>query len=376
MKILIDENMPYAQTLFSRLGHVTRVQGRAVSEIDLFDADALIVRSTTKVNSTLLTKTPVKFVGTATAGFDHIDTIWLAEENIGFSFAPGCNAIAVVEYVLSALLMLAERDSFDLRDKTVGIIGVGNVGSCLADRLSSWGVKTLLCDPIRAKKGDQENFLLLDNLLPEADVLTFHTPLSMEGFAKTFHLMNINRLENLRDRTILINTSRGEVVDNKALLSVLKQGKKLSVVLDVWELEPNLSIELLQYVDIATPHIAGYTLEGRARGTIQVYTDYCNFLRKEDSITLSAFLPSSRISTITVQGKLSQSQLNKLIHLVYDVRYDDAALRKVAAIPGEFDKLRKCYQERREWSFFNIHCDNEYMATQLSLLGFHAYFIK
>ncbi|EOD2819882.1 TPA: 4-phosphoerythronate dehydrogenase PdxB [Providencia stuartii] len=376
MKILVDENMPYAQQLFSKLGEVKAVPGRPVPEVELLDADALMVRSITKVNRALLSETPVKFVGTATAGFDHVDTAWLKEANIAFSSAPGCNAIAVVEYVFSALLMLAERDHFDLRDKTVGIVGVGNVGGRLANRLSAWGVKTLLCDPPLKAKGEQGTFLPLETLLADADILTFHTPLNMDGTDKTYHLMDAERLSNLRDGTILINASRGEVVDNQALLSLLKQGKNMSVVLDVWEPEPNLDTELLEWVDIGTPHIAGYTLEGKARGTTQVYEAYCQFLGQPDRIALSSLLPKPEISAITFLGKLTQSQLKRLVHLVYDVRRDDAALREVAAIPGEFDKLRKHYQERREWSSLEVHCDDEQTVSQLAALGFNAHLIK
>ncbi|HBO24011.1 MAG TPA: 4-phosphoerythronate dehydrogenase PdxB [Providencia sp.] len=376
MKILVDENMPYAQQLFSELGEVKAVPGRPVPEKELVDADALMVRSITKVNSSLLNNTPVKFVGTATAGFDHVDTEWLSEANIAFSSAPGCNAIAVVEYVFSSLLLLAERDNFDLRDKTVGIVGVGNVGGRLHHRLSAWGVKTLLCDPPRAANGDDENFVSLDVLLEQADVLTFHTPLNISGEYKTFHLMDEPRLSNLRAGTILINASRGEVVDNRALLQQLKLGQQLSVILDVWEPEPNLDTELLDWVDIGTPHIAGYTLEGKARGTTQVYEAYCKFLGKPCEVSLSSLLPKPDISSITFNGKLTQGQLKRLVHLVYDVRRDDAALRDVAAIAGEFDKLRKHYQERREWSSLEILCDDAQTAIQLNALGFTAQLVE
>lgn len=372
VKILVDENMPYAQTLFSELGEVKAVPGRPIPEQELIDADALMVRSITKVNESLLGNTPVKFVGTATAGFDHIDTEWLSTANIGFSSAPGCNAIAVVEYVFSSLLLLAERDNFDLRDKTVGIIGVGNVGGRLAARLSAWGVKTLLCDPPRAAKGDDELFVSFEDVLKQADVITFHTPLNMSGEYKTFHLMDETGLAKLRDGIILINASRGEVVDNKALLSVLNRGKKMSVILDVWEPEPDLDTALLALVDIGTPHIAGYTLEGKARGTTQVYEAYCQFLGKSSQISLSSLLPKPDINQLTFNGKLTQNQLKRLVHLVYDVRRDDAALRAVAGVTGEFDKLRKNYQERREWSSFEVICDDEQTASKLNALGFKA----
>ncbi|MGG4609063.1 4-phosphoerythronate dehydrogenase PdxB [Providencia sp. Me31A] len=372
MKILVDENMPYAQALFSELGDVKAVPGRPIPEQELIDADALMVRSITKVNESLLKNTPIKFVGTATAGFDHVDTAWLSTANIGFSSAPGCNAIAVVEYVISSLLFLAERDNFDLRDKTVGIVGVGNVGGRLAARLNAWGVKTLLCDPPRAAGGSSENFVSFNALLTQADVLTFHTPLNLSGEYQTFHLMNQTHLESLRDGSILINASRGEVIDNQALLSVLQQGKDLSVVLDVWEPEPDLNTDLLNLVDIATPHIAGYTLEGKARGTTQVYEAYCQFIGKSAQVSLSSLLPKPDINELTLNGKLTQSQLKRLVHLVYDVRRDDAKLRRVAGIKGEFDKLRKNYQERREWSSLNVTCDDAEVVTQLNALGFSA----
>jgi len=207
VKILVDENMPYAVELFSRLGTVQAVAGRPIPQEALNDADALMVRSVTKVNEALLAGKPVKFVGTATAGTDHVDDAWLEQQGIGFSAAPGCNAIAVVEYVFSALLILAQRDGFQLRDKTVGIIGVGNVGSRLNARLRALGVRTLLCDPPRADRGDEEAFSPLEQLVAEADILTFHTPLNMSGPYSTHHLVDADLLARLPADRILINAA-------------------------------------------------------------------------------------------------------------------------------------------------------------------------
>ena len=262
MKILVDENMPYARELFSRLGDVQAIPGRPVPADALTDADALMVRSVTRVNEALLAGKAIKFVGTATAGTDHVDQAWLQQAGIGFSAAPGCNAIAVVEYVFSSLLMLAERDGFALRDRTVGIVGVGNVGGRLQKRLEALGIKTLLCDPPRADRGDEGDFRSLEALVQEADVITFHTPLYKEGQYKTLHLADESLISRLKPGTILINACRGPVVDNAALLKRLEAGQPLSVVLDVWEPEPDLNVELLKRVDIGTAHIAGYTLEG------------------------------------------------------------------------------------------------------------------
>ncbi|PHM33007.1 4-phosphoerythronate dehydrogenase PdxB [Xenorhabdus szentirmaii] len=376
MKILVDENMPYAEELFQQLGEVQAIPGRPVPEGVLAHADAFMVRSVTKVNEPLLQGSSVKFVGTATAGMDHVDQKWLAQAGIGFSAAPGCNAIAVVEYVLSALMLLAEQDQFQLKDKTVGIIGVGNVGGRLAERLAALGVKTLLCDPPRSDRGDEGEFWPLEKLVKEADILTFHTPLNQSGPYRTYHLADAGLLSALPDNRILINASRGEVVDNQALLSILQNGKesgkKLRVVLDVWEPEPNLSLPLLDLVDIGTPHIAGYTLEGKARGTTQVFEAYCEFLGQPRKTALSELLPTPDFSQIVLHGEVTQSILKRLMHLVYDVRRDDAPLRQVAGQEGAFDRLRKEYPERREWSSLTIYCDSEKSAQLLSQIGFNA----
>ena len=327
MKILVDENMPYARDLFSRLGEVTAVPGRPIPVAQLADADALMVRSVTKVNESLLAGKPIKFVGTATAGTDHVDEAWLKQAGIGFSAAPGCNAIAVVEYVFSSLLMLAERDGFSLYDRTVGIVGVGNVGRRLQARLEALGIKTLLCDPPRADRGDEGDFRSLDELVQRADILTFHTPLFKDGPYKTLHLADEKLIRSLKPGAILINACRGAVVDNTALLTCLNEGQKLSVVLDVWEGEPELNVELLKKVDIGTPHIAGYTLEGKARGTTQVFEAYSKFIGHEQHVALDTLLPAPEFGRITLHGPLDQPTLKRLVHLVYDVRRDDAPLR-------------------------------------------------
>lgn len=372
MKILVDENMPYARELFSRLGEVRAVPGRPIPTDALTDADALMVRSVTKVNEALLGDKAIKFVGTATAGTDHVDQPWLAQAGIGFSAAPGCNAIAVVEYVFSALLMLAERDGFALADRTVGIVGVGNVGGRLQKRLEALGIKTLLCDPPRADNGDEGDFRSLDDLVAEADVITFHTPLYKEGQYKSLHLADETLIRSLKPGTILINACRGPVVDNTALLKCLEAGQALSVVLDVWEPEPDLNLALLDKVDLGTSHIAGYTLEGKARGTTQVFEAYSQFIGQPQEVALSTLLPAPEFGRISLHGSLDQPTLKRLVHLVYDVRRDDAPLRKVAGIPGEFDKLRKNYLERREWSSLTVECDDADAAELLQKLGFNA----
>lgn len=267
--------------------------------------------------------------------------------------------------------MLAERDGFSLHERTVGIVGVGNVGRRLQARLEALGITTLLCDPPRADRGDEGDFRSLDELVQHADILTFHTPLFKDGPYKTLHLADEKLIRSLKPGAILINACRGAVVDNTALLTCLNEGQKLSVVLDVWEGEPELNVELLKKW-ISARRISQAILEGKARGTTQVFEAYSKFIGHEQHVALDTLLPAPEFGRITLHGPLDQPTLKRLVHLVYDVRRDDAPLRKVAGIPGEFDKLRKNYLERREWSSLYVICDDASAASLLCKLGFNA----
>ena len=372
MKIVVDENMPYAEALFSRHGRVVRVPGRPLPVSELQDAQALMVRSVTPVNKQLVANTTLSFVGSATAGTDHVEIADLDAASIAFSAAPGCNAIAVVEYVLSALLIFAEQEGYQLSDKTIGIVGVGNVGSRLQARCEALGMKVLLCDPPRADRGESGTFLSLEDIAAQVDILTFHTPLTKQGPYATWHSVNRQLIENLRPGCVLINACRGAVVDNQALKQALIERADIRVVLDVWEPEPELDPQLLALVDIATAHIAGYTLEGKVRGTTQLYEAWTAFIGQPESIVLNDLLPPPDIATVRVNGEFSQSLLKRLAHLVYDVRRDDALLRLHFTDQGGFDRLRKQYQERREWSSLVVQCSTASTAEQLRRLGFNA----
>ncbi|WWP00792.1 MAG: 4-phosphoerythronate dehydrogenase [Candidatus Dasytiphilus stammeri] len=377
MKILIDENIPHAYKLFSKTGKVILIPGRQIPP-DLLDiADALLVRSVTRVDATLLEGKNIKFVGTTTAGTDHIDEKFLRNHGICFASAPGCNAIAVAEYVISAILALAERDNFSIKDRIIGIIGVGNVGYCLHQKLLVLGVRTILCDPPLAARIEKGIFcsLSLKEVLSQAEILTLHTPLSTQGPWKTRYLFNSTLLSSLKPNSILINASRGPVVENSALLELLTNRNDLSIVLDVWENEPALSLALLDKVDIGTAHIAGYTLEGRIRGTIQILVALRHFLEQPPQlVAFNRLLPIAQINYIRLNGILNQVTLTRLVHLVYDIRYDDALLRNTVQNKDGFDFLRKNYRERREWSSLYIQCDNANTASILKNLGFNAFY--
>lgn len=359
LKIVADENIPALQTLFAPLGELHTRPGRAICRDDLLDADVLLVRSVTPVNRALLTGTSVRFVGTATIGTDHIDLAALAELGIGFSSAPGCNADAVVEYVLSVLLHLAEEQSFDLGSRSVGIVGVGNVGSRLAARLQALGIRTLLCDPPRQRSLPEDKaagFCSLEQLLSEADIVSLHTPLTYSGEDPTWHLLQAETLARLQPDTILINAGRGPVIDNQALLELAGQRDDLTLVLDVWEHEPAVNLALAARVKIATPHIAGYSLEGKLRGTWMLYQAWCAFAGVEAPLSFEQLLPPAEVAELRLTEKAG---LLPPVRMLYDPFRDDRALR-ASLVASEsqqkaaFDQLRKQYPIRREFSALTL----------------------
>lgn len=392
MKIVVDENMPHAKSLFARFGEVISVPGRPFDGRVLHDADALMVRSVTKVNAELLTGSKVKFVGTATAGTDHIDTNQFDELGIYATSAAGCNAIAVVEYVFSVLFYFAQETQFSLTDKTVGIIGVGNVGKILAARLRALGVNVLLCDPPRARSEGGKEFHDFEYLVEHADILTFHTPLIQGGMDNTYHLFDHQVMSEFADGKMIINASRGEVIDNLALLRSLEQGRSWQIALDVFEHEPSINLGLLPYIDIATPHIAGHSLEGKIRGTTLLVEKLYHYLAEtsaekikqiEPPISddlLQTLLPKPQYKTIVLNEPLTLEAFYRLINLIYDVRRDDAKFRYTLSVktqtdlPDEthqrFDYLRKHYSIRREWSSLRVVTQCDTTANQLRALGF------
>ena len=379
MHIVADENIPLLEEFMSGFGRITRLPGRLITGDSLADADVLLVRSVTQVSASMLAGSPVRFVGTCTIGTDHLDLDELARGGICVASAPGCNARGVVEFVLSCLLTLSERTGKDWQQQVVGIVGVGQVGGRLAQTLRQMGVECLLCDPPRAEQ--EPDFVDLDTLISRADVISCHVPLTHAGQNPTHHLFDAERLASLRPGGWLINSSRGPVVDNTALKTLLRERDDLQVALDVWEHEPRVDLELAALCALATPHVAGYSLDGKLRGTEQVYQALCGFLGEEPRIRLEDITPLQGVGELRVTDATPLDWLlGRALRLVYDVRDDDARFRVMLAkasseedVRSGFDLLRKHYPLRRENAFYKVATDAQFepsVADMLSAAGF------
>jgi len=354
LKIVADENIPLARQLFSLLGEVISLPGRAITAQTLSRADVLLVRSVTKVDSQLLKGTSVRFVGTATIGTDHIDLDYLNHAGIAFSDAAGCNANSVAEYVVTALLRLAEQNHWSLAGKTLGIIGVGNIGSKVEKYARILGMQPLPNDPPLQQTTCDRRFVGLAEAL-SAEIITLHVPLTRTGPEATYHLLDEAKLRQLQPQSILINTSRGPVVDNQALKQHLQAGKLGSTVLDVWENEPNIDLQLLEQVAIGTAHIAGYSLNGKVNATLMLHDALCDFLKVTDTAHVQDFMDQPAVPQINLKttDRPDQQLLTEAFTGIYDILRDDADLRQITQQPPDrhgdyFDQLRRNYPVRTE----------------------------
>ena len=378
MKIIADENIPFVAECFSSIGEVEVVPGREITPDIIADADVLLVRSITRVSSDLLVDSKVRFVGTATIGFDHIDIEYLSRNKIGFASAPGSNANSAAEYVITALLNIAKRYSIDLEGKSIGIIGVGNVGSRVAKKCEALGMNTYLNDPPLQRHTGDSKYLPREKLF-DCDFITLHTPLTFEGEDKTFHLANKRFFKSLKTGYIFINASRGGVVDSSALKTAIRTTRLKATMLDVWENEPNIDVELLATVDIGTPHIAGYSLDGKIAGMIMIYKAACEYFGLEAKFDISSFLPEAAVPELNIDPKSNSEQdiLLSAVERIYDIKTDDTRLRQIVEKSMEergkyFDHLRRTYPVRREFQNTNVIVEdkNSSLAKKLKGLGF------
>ena len=372
MIIYADENMPYVRDFFADLGEVRLVNGRTLTSEQIRDAEVLLVRSVTKVNPQLIAKSPkLKFVGTATIGTDHIDQAYLQQRGIGFSSAPGCNAQSVVEYVLSSIFVLAEKYQWDLQTKTVGVVGVGNIGRLLVKALQALSIRVLCCDPQRAATEADFPHIEFEQLLPQLDIVSFHVPLVKTGPEATVNLLNAQTLTLLKPDCAVINACRGEVTNNDALLSEAQSGHKRALVLDVWANEPEPDLRLIPHTDIASAHIAGHSIEGKARGTEMLYQALCQQLGLVPRLSLAQVLPAPQISELKINSNFGLLDVQNLSRLLYDVRRDDALFRFHMMQDNKtqgFDWLRKSYPPRREYS--SVRLTGQEVPEFLTTLGF------
>jgi erythronate-4-phosphate dehydrogenase len=371
MKIYYEDSMPYAAEFFSGLGDCEVFSHKTVNADMLADADVLLVRSTTKVNEQLLAKNnQVQFVATATAGTDHVDKNYLANQDIPFISAGGCNAVAVAEYVLSAMLVMAKRLNWQLQGKTVGIVGAGHVGSALSRVLTVLGINHQLCDPPLAAAGDSRSFVDMDEIM-RCDVITLHVPWVKDGPYPTQDLFDKTRLALLTDNQLLINACRGEVVNNQGALELFEQGRTLNIVLDVWENEPSIDVDLIPHTALATAHIAGHTIEGKARGTEMLYLALCKHLGVQADKKLSDYLPKAEPSAIPISEQQDFWQvLHPLVLDVYNIETDDKQFRANMHSAEQFRYIRKHYPIRREFSAIAVNTGNFADSKAIYALGF------
>lgn len=385
MVIVADENIPCVPELFGRFGDIRRISGRDIQRADLSHAHVLLVRSVTTVNQDLLEGSRIQFIGSATIGIDHVDVEYLRSAGIRFAYAPGSNADSVAEYVTAAILRLCVRRAERLRGKKVGLVGAGEIGGRLALRLRHMGLEVLLNDPPRetalTEAGRKGDFRSLGEVLKEADIVSLHVPLVYDGPHPTIHLLDQSRLEQMKPGSWLLNTSRGAVVDSRALLRSLQERRgPAAVVLDVWENEPVPNADLVQKVDLATPHIAGYALDAKVRGTYVLYDALRHHLGPEDDSVTShpghradrRSIPSLQNASPCMNGLESRALLigapdpllpeiewmDMFARHMYDIEEDDRAMRSIIGRKGidaaSFSSLRSNYRVRREFSMHSV----------------------
>jgi erythronate-4-phosphate dehydrogenase len=377
MKIIADQQIPHVAQAFSAFAEVTLCNGREITAEKIQQADVLLLRSVTVVDANLLEGSQVKFVASATSGVNHIDLDYLQQNNIGFTHARGSNARSVAEYVLSSLFVLADQNDFKFKGKTAGVIGCGEVGSRVVELFEAMGVKTIMNDPPLKDESGDEQYRDIKEVF-SADIITLHVPLTSDGPYPTQDLLDMEFLNQLNDDVILINTARGGVINETALKNHLACHKDMKVVLDVWEDEPDIDIDLLTQSDIGTPHIAGYSADGKIHATEMIFESICEFFKLDYKWDPVFELPAANSLELPLGSELDDQDVIQMAILAsYDVRGDSASLRQLSGISVEqrgqyFDELRKNYPVRREFpaTVFHLPEARETLAGKLEQLGF------
>ena len=336
MKLMIDDAVWGFDQIFSEFGEVVTLPGRQISNESLQDCDALIVRSRTRVDEELLRNSKIQFVGSTVAGLDHIDQPYLEDNAITLSSAQGCNANAVAEYVISAIANLSHDYNFKLSGRTLGIIGVGNVGRRLDFKAKQLGIKTLLNDPPRESAEGSEHFVSLEEALG-ADIVTFHTPLTFSGIYSTHNLLNSHNFNHIKKDAIIINAARGGIINE---LIWEKTPTKANII-DCWENEPNINPTLQKSAYWATPHIAGHSIDAKFMGSFMIYKDLCKYIKKPLNDNIEHLInPELRI--------IRENNLHETLNSIYSFQADDKAIQDIS----NFEDYRRNYPERYEWRHF------------------------
>lgn len=359
MKVVCDSHIPFLRGVLEPYCDVVYAPGQEIGPETVHDADALIVRTRTVCDRSLLEGSKVRFIATATIGYDHIDTEWCESHGISWTNAPGCNSLSVRQYMGSLLVNMSRDLGFSCREKTIGIVGVGNVGGKVAQLAALLGFRVLLCDPPRAEREHRNSFVTLDELTRRSDIISLHVPLVTEGENATFHMFDRERIASLDRSCILINTSRGEVIDGAELKRALEEKRIAAAAIDVWEHEPAIDGGLLPLLYCGTPHIAGYSTDGKATGTTMSVQALGRFFDLPCSDWEATELPLPETPyhfTLDAEGKTPAEILGDAILHTYDTKNDDAALRKDIS---SFERLRSGYPVRREFQAFSVKVAND-----------------
>jgi erythronate-4-phosphate dehydrogenase len=353
MKIVADDKIPFLKGVLEPYAEVVYLPGKEISRKTVLDADALLIRTRTKCTEDLLKDSGVGYIGTATIGFDHIDTQYCEKNRIFWTNAPGCNSSSVQQYIAAAMLKLASEFRFNLAGKTLGIVGVGNVGSKVEKLAKLLGMSVLLNDPPRARKEKDKEFVSLGDILYNSDIVTLHVPLNVVGEDSTYHLFDEKKFKKLKKGTWFINSSRGEVTETQALKKVLDSGKLGGAIIDVWEHEPDIDIDLMAKTFLSTPHIAGYSTDGKAKGTSMIVNSLCQHfdLPLEDWYPENVPEPEHPEIHIDGKDKTDEAVVTEAILHTYNIDEDNINLR---FSPSDFEKQRGNYRLRREFPAFIV----------------------
>lgn len=371
-KIVIDQHIPYIQGALEPFAQVEYLGGKEISAQDMSDASALIVRTRTICDAALLKGSKVKIIASATIGYDHIDTEYCESNGIEWANAPGCNSGSVAQYITAALLQICKKEEVHPSKLTLGVVGIGNVGSKVVKIARSLGFKVLKNDPPRAREEGDDKFVSLNRIARKCDIITFHVPRINEGPDKTYHLFDNKFLEKLEKKPYIINTSRGEVADTEALKTGAKKGLVRGLILDVWENEPEIDSELLGLTMISTPHIAGYSADGKANGTAMAVANVARVLKFDLNNWFPTAVPIPELNVIKMNAAKYTliDAVKKAVDFTYDLK---AESKKLANNIGDFEKLRNNYPLRREFGSFEVVLKNgsKSLVQLFTDLGFH-----